>query len=320
MRTMLSTAAAVVLVATFASAQTGTGQAGTGQTPTGQVGTTGVAADEDAIRQLGEQYAAAWNSGNASRAAALFTEDGSFTEVTGQTMEGRSAIERELSQDEIGTAKTGMKLSIATDSIRFLQPDLAVVTGKTQFVAGSGAGRGPAGHYMSLVRKVGSEWKVAAVHAAVNPPPGVGPATGAGQPTGTTGAAGGASAEADVEAVLELGKEWQEAARNKDVETLRRIYHDDFTEVDPGGMKRGKEEAIAEVRAGDLVFESFSQEAVDARVYGDTAVVVGTTRVAGRYKDEDISGRYRWTDTYVRRDGRWQAIASQVTRVMERPE
>jgi len=39
--------------------------------------------------------------------------------------------------------------------------------------------------------------------------------------------------------------------------------------------------------------------------------------IKGRYKDQDISGGYRYTDVYVKRQGRWQAIALQITRITQ---
>ena len=292
MKKMLAASAAVVVLVSVASAQTGTQKAG----------------DEAAIRKLAEEYAAAWNSGNARQAASLFAEDGSFTLVDGQTITGRNAIEKDL-MDEIGTAKTGRTLAIETDTVHFLQPDVAVATGKTRFSGGSIPAEQGGGHYMSIVKRVGSEWKVAAVHTAINAPPA---AALAPRPTGTSGTAG-----ADTDALLAVEREWAEAVLGKDTAALSRILADDYTEVDPAGMARTKESVIADTKSGDVVFESFTPSEVEPRVYGDTAVVTGVSVVKGSYKGEDISGKYRWTDTFVKRDGRWQAVASQATQVVE---
>jgi hypothetical protein len=39
------------------------------------------------------------------------------------------------------------------------------------------------------------------------------------------------------------------------------------------------------------------------RVSGDTGGVTGVTTVKGKFKNQDISGTYRFTDTFVRRAG-----------------
>jgi ketosteroid isomerase-like protein len=45
-------------------------------------------------------------------------------------------------------------------------------------------------------------------------------------------------------------------------------------------------------------------------VVGDSGIVQGEGTIKGSYKGKDMSGRYRWTDTYVKRDGVWQCVSS----------
>ena len=52
------------------------------------------------------------------------------------------------------------------------------------------------------------------------------------------------------------------------------------------------------------------------RVFGNAAVVTGRTTIkGGKYKGKDISGQYRFTDTWVKRNGHWLCVASANTRV-----
>ncbi|HKB14086.1 MAG TPA: nuclear transport factor 2 family protein [Vicinamibacterales bacterium] len=51
------------------------------------------------------------------------------------------------------------------------------------------------------------------------------------------------------------------------------------------------------------------------RLLGDVAIVTGRSLSAGRIDGRDISIAQRFTDIYVRRDGRWRVIASQGTQV-----
>jgi ketosteroid isomerase-like protein len=56
------------------------------------------------------------------------------------------------------------------------------------------------------------------------------------------------------------------------------------------------------------------------RVYGDVAVVTGRNTIKGVWEDikRDISGPYRFTDVFVRRNGSWQCVTSQSSRVTEK--
>ena len=48
------------------------------------------------------------------------------------------------------------------------------------------------------------------------------------------------------------------------------------------------------------------------RFYGDTAVVTGRYQISGRYKDRDVTGPQRYTNTYVKQQGRWRLVAQDV--------
>ena len=73
-----------------------------------------------------------------------------------------------------------------------------------------------------------------------------------------------------------------------------------------------KAAAMADMRGDKSVVESIEFIEANARVDGNTAVVTGIFRDRGR----DDSGkpyerRVRFTDTWIKRDGRWQVWATQ---------
>jgi len=55
-----------------------------------------------------------------------------------------------------------------------------------------------------------------------------------------------------------------------------------------------------------------------ARVYGDAAVVTYRWTSKETFKGQDISGQSRWTDTWVKRAGRWQCVASHGSRIAQK--
>jgi len=54
---------------------------------------------------------------------------------------------------------------------------------------------------------------------------------------------------------------------------------------------------------------------VKVQLYDSAAVVTFRVVWHGRFKDADISGPQRMTDVFVKREGRWQCVASQATRI-----
>jgi ketosteroid isomerase-like protein len=51
------------------------------------------------------------------------------------------------------------------------------------------------------------------------------------------------------------------------------------------------------------------------RVHGEVAVVTGRNTIKATYMGKDISGAYRFTDTFVKRASRWQVMTTQGTAV-----
>ena len=78
-------------------------------------------------------------------------------------------------------------------------------------------------------------------------------------------------------------------------------------------MVSTKAQNIADMKQGALKIESSKIEDMKVRVYGDTAVVTYATTDKGTYKGRDISGQYRWTDVFVKQNGKWQLVSGQGT-------
>jgi ketosteroid isomerase-like protein len=129
-----------------------------------------------------------------------------------------------------------------------------------------------------------------------------------------------ASIEAEVK---KLGREWAGAFKTRDVEAVRRILADDIVITYPDGVVAGKNEEVQGIEAGAITADSW--DVVDEKV---TVIDAGSAFITGRavvkngqYKDPkapkpiDISGEYRFLDVYARKNGRWQAVASQTTKI-----
>ena len=109
---------------------------------------------------------------------------------------------------------------------------------------------------------------------------------------------------------------WVNAIVHKDTNVLNHVIADDFGGLSPNGFAYTKQEAISDVQSGSYVVDSMVLENVKVRVYGDTALVTFYQNEKSKFGDEDRSGRYAFTDVWVKRDGVWQAVASQGTPVI----
>lgn len=110
--------------------------------------------------------------------------------------------------------------------------------------------------------------------------------------------------------VLDLGKQWVKAEVRHDERTLRHILDDKFVASFGARKPYDKEAFIKQILAGDID-PTESQSLTDETVIidQDTAIVVGTDTVRGTDSGAAYTVVYRYTVTYVRRQGQWLALA-----------
>jgi hypothetical protein len=123
--------------------------------------------------------------------------------------------------------------------------------------------------------------------------------------------------------VIKLEREWADSNKTHNAEAARRIVADDAVIVYPDGSVGTKATEVQTIESGDITADAF--EMIDPKVTvvnADSAFVTGRSVIRnGKYKDAttkktiDISGEYRFLDVYARRDGKWQAVASQATKI-----
>jgi uncharacterized protein (TIGR02246 family) len=128
----------------------------------------------------------------------------------------------------------------------------------------------------------------------------------------TSGKKAGQSGNTE-QAIRQLISQLSNALMKSDTAALDRLWADDYTFTNPSGVVQTKAQRLAELKSGDLKFESFSTDDVQVRVYGDTAVVTSRATLKGQRQGQDISGQTRGTSVYVKGQGRWQLVAGQAT-------
>jgi ketosteroid isomerase-like protein/quercetin dioxygenase-like cupin family protein len=117
--------------------------------------------------------------------------------------------------------------------------------------------------------------------------------------------------------ILQMEREWAAALVAADIGKIDNIVADDWVLTDPMGQRVSRKDANEELRSGALKFDSTTHSDLKVSVYGDTAVVSGRSKDKGTYKGMDIGGDYAFTDVFVKRDGRWRAVSTHVTRVAQ---
>lgn len=122
-------------------------------------------------------------------------------------------------------------------------------------------------------------------------------------------------AQSDQDILIKLERDWDTAYHNRDVKFIENVLATEFvaTYAEGGRADRAKELKLAE-EFNQQIDSSVLDEFI-VRVYGDTAVVHMTQHLTGPSKGKALTITFRYIDVFVLRDGRWQCVASQSTKV-----
>jgi len=115
--------------------------------------------------------------------------------------------------------------------------------------------------------------------------------------------------DAEARALLQLEDDWALALIRRDATVFGRLLADGFiyTEDD---RTVGRDDLLRDIVAGPDTVEVAHNEEMRVHRFGSTAVVTGWLVVRGRGASGPFDRRYRFTDTWLRRGGRWQIVAA----------
>ena len=119
------------------------------------------------------------------------------------------------------------------------------------------------------------------------------------------------------QALLQLERDWEQANAKNDLAALERILAPEFVATDSDGRLTTRAEGFARRKSGAVKFTAFTQDDYKVQVIGDTAIVTGRMTIKGVRDGKDINSQERFTDTFVRRAGQWQAVATHSSYVVK---
>ena len=115
--------------------------------------------------------------------------------------------------------------------------------------------------------------------------------------------------------LTEQADRWDKAIVRKDRAAIEANMAADFRQIDGGGNVETKQSFVDDLVSPDLVIDPYTVEDFDVRLYGDTALLAGRTRMTGRYQGKPFASHYRYIDIYVRRDGEWKIVSVQISKI-----
>jgi ketosteroid isomerase-like protein len=110
-----------------------------------------------------------------------------------------------------------------------------------------------------------------------------------------------------------MEQDWLNAEKNHDAAAFEKLVADNWIAITPDGKRQTKAERAAEIKTSNI--DSATLGDMKVRVFGDTAVVTGTDDEVTMKDGNKSSDHYAWTDVFVKRNGKWLAVASQTAKI-----
>ena len=117
------------------------------------------------------------------------------------------------------------------------------------------------------------------------------------------------------QAVIDLDKKRMQAMARKDVATLQSVLADDLIYTHSSARLDTKRSLIDAMVSGKTVYTAVEPSEVKAHDLGDTVVLTGVAQIKVTANGTPNAFGVRFTDVYARRDGRWQMVTWQSTRL-----
>lgn len=121
--------------------------------------------------------------------------------------------------------------------------------------------------------------------------------------------------QSDQQILMDLEKRWDAAFLKNDVDFVKNVLADEFMAIYDDGSKGDRARELQLVADFNQRIDSSTLEDFAIKVYADTAVVGFTRTLIGPSKGQRLEYVLRYLDVFVMRDGRWQCVVSQSTKV-----
>lgn len=122
--------------------------------------------------------------------------------------------------------------------------------------------------------------------------------------------------------LLRIENDWPRVIKERDGQAVRRVDADDVHLLNWDGSMSAKDDDAKFIESGVITADSIQMGDLKVKVLDkDAAVATGIMDIkGGKYKAPDrtvdVSGQYRFVDTFARRNNEWKLVASSSVKVL----
>ena len=118
--------------------------------------------------------------------------------------------------------------------------------------------------------------------------------------------------------VLDVERRWTQAILENRAEEIARFITDDWVIVGPGGDIIDRARFLRAIESGELTHRRMESDEWRIRTYGDAIVATARVTSGGKYKGNAFRADERSTSVYIKHEGLWKCVLTQVTPIASR--
>jgi ketosteroid isomerase-like protein len=117
--------------------------------------------------------------------------------------------------------------------------------------------------------------------------------------------------------IIELDRQRMNAMARKDLATLNTLLSDELVYTHSSARLDTKQSLIGAMESGSTVYTSLEPSDVKAADFGNVVVLTGAARIHVTSQGKPNAFSVRFTDVYAEKNGQWQMVTWQSTRMPE---
>ncbi len=114
----------------------------------------------------------------------------------------------------------------------------------------------------------------------------------------------------DASKIVAMENLWNQMQLNHDATAMEKMLDDDFVLTDYDGGLLDKKQFLDSIKDMSIKLTQEMSEGMKLHQHGNTVVITGATREKGTQNGKPFAHNGRFTDTWIRKDGKWLCIAS----------
>jgi len=126
----------------------------------------------------------------------------------------------------------------------------------------------------------------------------------------TPGANPGPPQSDDASKIIAMENLWNQMQLNHDAPAMEKMLDTDFVLTDYDGSLLDKKQFLDSIKDMSIKLTQEMSEGMKLHQHGNTVVITGATREKGTLNGKPFAHNGRFTDTWIRKDGKWLCVAS----------